>query len=229
MEKFIENVPGVTADSITKVKHIAAPVAAEAIVAARNANTGAFNKTQLGALVANLPSEIKDDTARLRDWLERWYDGTMASVTASYRKNIRWWAAAAGLVVTSGVGLDSIAVVQQLYRSPSERALVVAEASRVTTPTTGATGASAGGAATCTEETFEGRLECARDAADKVTTLHFSYWNTPEEGRNDEWLIALGLLATWAATAAGAPFWFDILKRMSGLRSPPPQTNTTTA
>ena len=217
IEDFVEHLPGVTADSLKRVPYVGAPAAALALVAARRAGPSTFDATQLGALVRGLPVTVTNDVDKLREWFERWFDSEMESLRISYRKNVRWWAALVALFVVGGLALDSVGLATRLYRQPTERTLLQAQAEHLFG--TDVAGAQAPDPP-CQEGSFETRLECVRMAAADIDVLHVSVWQLPEK-RRWTWPVIGGMLVTFAAMAAGAPFWFDVLRRLMGSKPAP--------
>ncbi len=129
--KFIVLLPGVTADSIKRIRNVEAAAASQALVALHEAHDLAG--TQVGRLVEALPDSVKESPVELRGWLERWFDGQMTALSGSYRRRIRWWAAAVAAVVVLVVGVDSLGFAERVYQSPTERAVVVAQAQQAVT------------------------------------------------------------------------------------------------
>ena len=249
---FIDKLPGVAEGELSRVKHIGRPAAAEALVAARVADEHKFAGTQLGKLVDGLPHDIKTNTGLLRDWLEKWFDGEMERLGATYRSRIRWWVAVAGALVVVVCGIDSIGLADRLYDQPTRRQVLLSEAGSLVdaqgaggTSPSGTTGgelsdeAMGNGAPTaaapsepagdpadepdgeedpCEGNSVEDKIACAQRRAAELSALHVAWWDTPEDDRGPTWRIVLGSLLTFAAVSAGAPFWFDVLSRMTGLR-----------
>ncbi len=205
--KFIELLPGVTTDSMKRIRHVEAAAASQALVALHEAHDLAG--TQVGRLVEALPDSVRERPTELRGWLERWFDGQMTALSGSYRRRIRWWAAAVAAVVVLVVGVDSISFAERVYQSPTERAVVVAQAQQ-------AVAAGDASEGSCIQNDLSARLECARNAGDSVAGFKVSMWQLPRKPRLA--FSLLGILVSWGAVAAGAPFWFSILKRMMTLR-----------
>jgi hypothetical protein len=212
LDRFVDNVPGVVREQTKRVKSIPTEVASMAIVATRNAHPSDFSKTQLGTLVENLPAEIKDDANALRDWVGHWFDGTMSSLSAKFRRNIRWWTVPVSVVIVVGFGAESIGFAQRLYHQPTQQVATEAAARRIVA---GGTAASE-----CKKTKLADQAACVKATANQLTGLEVSFWLVPDHDRLDWWWAILGFAVTVAAIAAGAPFWFDVLRRLTGLRKP---------
>ena len=105
---------GVTADSIKRIRNVETAAASQALVALHEAHDLAG--TQVGRLVDALPDSVKESPLELRGWLERWFDGQMTALSGSYRRRIRWWAAAVAAVVVLVVGVDSLGFAERVYQ-----------------------------------------------------------------------------------------------------------------
>ena len=210
LAKFVEHVPGVTAGETKRVKEIDPKVAADALVATREENTNEFADTQLGKLVADLPPSVRDDADELRKWFERWFDGAMSTLSATFRRNIRWWTVVASVLIVGILGLESIGFAQRLYDQPAQQAVITAQAEAAVT--------AGEDAKNCKDTSTKGRFNCAKDTVDELSGLKVSVWEIPADQRPAVLRIILGFLVTVAAIAFGAPFWFDVMRRLSGLR-----------
>lgn len=224
VDRFIENVPGVSTAKVKRVKQIGTNVAAQALVATRNDHPDDFAATQLGKLVEHLPDDIRNDEEKLRQWLARWYDDTMSTLSATFRRNIRWWTVVASIVIVGVLGLESIGFAERLYQQPTQRAVVTAQAKAAV-----AAGKKNvdGGLTQCKKvEGTKNTYKCAKATVSELSGLKVSLWEVPEDKRPDWWWTLLGLAVTVGAIAAGAPFWFDVMRRLSGLRKSTPTTTS---
>lgn len=224
--EFIDALPGITHESIKRVGNVDPASAAEALATLDKSRN--FKKTQLGKLVSRLPSTITQDTERMREWLERWLNGHLDTVSKNYRRNVRWWSALFALAIVLGGGLDTIGLAERLYNQPAERTLLIAEANRVVRDGTDEQNACDDSSRTSPDTgvsarpTFDQRLECAQARADALTGLKVSSWQDPPSGKCAWLWFSIGILLSWVAVLAGAPFWFDVLKRLMGTRAQAP-------
>lgn len=205
-----------------------------------------FADTQLGNMVAKLPAEIRDDVTARVAWMGAWFDGEMERLSTSYRTRVRWWTAAAALVVTLGIGLDSVHIASQLYREPTRRSMLVAEAEaqvaegqQLCAPATTTTAPGTTTTTTAPSASEDGPVpaidvSCPQRIADDLEVLDVA---RPVWSSGAAWwsgagvLYVTGLLASFTALVAGGPFWFQILQRLIGLRrsgsgSPAPSAPT---
>ncbi|HYI62650.1 MAG TPA: hypothetical protein VEW93_12695 [Acidimicrobiales bacterium] len=128
-QQFLEAVPGLDPEHLARTKEVNREAGAAALATAAEADD--FGHTQLGSLIERLPTSVKGEAGDRAQWLARWFDSEMAQVTAAYRRRIRWWAAAVGLVVVIGGGLDAGQLAAQLYRDPVRRDAAAAKAEQL--------------------------------------------------------------------------------------------------
>jgi hypothetical protein len=205
-----------------------------------------FAETPLGQLVEQLPASIRTSEDAMQRWFSTWFDGHMETLRIRYRSRIRWWAALIGIGVAFGFGINSLQLTRDLYNEPARRAVVLAAADRIVeagdvsletcglpeTTTSDATSdddeattsddeASEPDDATAEAPTFGEQIACVRSEADALLTFELSWFQTgwPDDG--GDWADQLlGMAITAGAIAAGSTFWFDVLKRLMGLRPP---------
>jgi hypothetical protein len=163
-----------------------------------------------------LVREADGNVVRFQAQLEKWFDDTMARVSGWYKRQTQWILVVIGVVVTLALNANTLTMGQSLYKDPTVRAAVVAQAT-----SSGVTGQTSGSTAT-------DRLNNAANSAEAVHALgvplgwpekagdpaHVRFDNFPDSLRN-----ILGWIITIAAISLGAPFWFDTLGRLSRLRS----------
>lgn len=180
-----------------------------------------------------------------RTRVEVWFNQAMREASGTYKQRSQWWILFISLFVTMGVNVDSISVSKFLYENPEAREEF------------------ANMATTFNEENFKkislGDLPLELDSATtkvdsvivnvKVSIKEIEAYNellsesTLPMGWNDKteltrfstawWTRFFGWLMTAMAVSMGAPFWFDMLNKLSNLRSsskppepatPPPPT-----
>ncbi len=144
--------------------------------------------------------EVETTLAKYRENVETWFDTTMSQATLLYRKHASLIALVLGIGIASTFNVDSFAIVNQLWRDPTLRQAIVAQAENINP-----------------EESFS-----VTGIQDKLDELSLPVgWNdetTPQDIKG--WSLKLiGVLLTGFAASLGAPFWFDILNKMLGLKS----------
>ncbi len=212
--------------------------AAMATLAARSAEGKALptkgEKAPEG-LLAGLEEEAGKDLDRLREHLGATFDATMNEVSGWYKRWSQVTLFLVGLMIAFLAGVDSVTITKRLATDPElreavgQQANVVLEAQRQENK---------GEAKEPSEEiqallaSIEGTglpllqaPPCREDAPSCAT------WERQWGGH---WLAHWpGFLLTALATCLGAPFWFDLLKRLINLRSnfkpePDPQPSEAT-
>jgi hypothetical protein len=191
-----------------------------AVVRITKAVEGLDNPHVKKALEALL-EDSAGDLDRFRDGVEGWFDATMSRASGWYKRRaqLSLWVIAA--VVTLALNADAGQIASTLWKDPTLRATVAAQAQKAASEGSATDlGGSAGG------ETLAAKV-------DHVSQLSLPIgWSTdPADPRWPAdaagWLAKLlGLLATVVALSMGAPFWFDLLGRISRVRgggAPPPR------
>lgn len=156
-----------------------------------------------GSLTALL-DEPHLDLKRFRKRVEQWYDDTMDRVSGWYRRRTRWLLLLWGLVLAVGVNVDAFTVAGDIWRDDAVRQAVVATA----------------------ESQAAGSLDEVADAVGEIEELDLAIgWtsDTADPRVPDDFLGWLAKTGGWLVTAIaatlGAPFWFDLLGRLSQLRA----------
>ena len=149
------------------------------------------------------------DVSRFRASLETWYDEAMSRVSGWYRRRVQFWLWVWALAVTVGLHVDTIQIARVLWTDDATRDAVVARAEQAAgAPLTEATLANAAGSVQ--------ELEALKIPIGWAGSFPAGDWP------HDVWVVALnafGLLITAVALTLGAPFWFDLLKKVANIRS----------
>ncbi|MEU6409507.1 hypothetical protein [Microbispora sp. NPDC046933] len=168
------------------------------------------------------------DLEAFRRGVEDWFDGEMERLSLLYRRYVRWVLVALGLVVTLVFSMDSLEYGKTLLRDNAYRSAVSAF----------------GQAGPQALESIREQCEPGQDpyacVTDVLSTPAFVkiFTNAPVSVTMDasggpvwawhggDWWQRLtspghwpGFLVTLIALLFGAPFWWDILRRLSGLRT----------
>jgi hypothetical protein len=158
-----------------------------------------------------------NDVHRFRRSVEMWFDLTMDRVSGWYKRRAQFSLVVIAVAVTLACNADALQVGRALWNDDVVRASVVAQAQKAVENDDATT--DVGDSAKPDDETL------ADQVAD-VRSLELPLgWNLdPDDPR---WFDSfggllgklLGLAATTIALTLGAPFWFDLLGRVSRLRS----------
>jgi hypothetical protein len=185
------------------------------------------------------------DVEKFRAGIETYLDAEMKRLSGYYRRSIRTVVLSLGLIVTVVGGIDTVAVAQNLWRNPDGRAELVREADQLAagpgTPTNSqptsaglqAIQAACESAHPADDATISTPDEaaaayakvrnCVTASLDSLTGLgviDHAVWTDWRGWKHDwtRWYHSIGLLVTALALLLGAPFWFDAIKRVSGIR-----------
>lgn len=179
--------------------------------------------------------DITKKVAEYRKNAEKWFDNIMGSASSWYKQNAMAWAFGIGLVLAVVFNIDTINITQQLWREPTVRQALVAQAQNfelvdgtdnisqvpgyfdsLAMPV-GWTSIPAADASVCRQSitvTAEGNI--AYLAGNECRTIV----NIPRINDLWGWVIKLlGIVISAFAARQGAPFWFDLLRKMVSLRS----------
>ncbi len=208
--------------------------------------------------VEGYAAEKEKNLATARKNVETWFDDAMTRLSGSYKRKAQMVAFVIGLLTAILLNIDSINLATMLWREPTLRQAIVAEAQTyVAQNPQGPSASSSDGTATNPAETFANvqkqikelsipigwtttpvlyneTASCTLSTTTDYTTekpsimgLHIKEMCYPIVNALPftwsnlvGWLTKLlGLLITGAAAAQGAPFWFDILKKLINVRS----------
>lgn len=169
-----------------------------------------------------------------RTSIESWFNNAMDRLSGYYKRRAQLFTFLIGLILAAFLNIDSIAIVRTLWQEPTTRSAIVAEAQALE--------------ALPEEDPSVPETLDRIDEKLKALSLPVG-WNklNSAECRNvrkdpDAWQAAcvitaetyplgmptgvlfwlekvLGFLLSGAAAAQGAPFWFDIMKKLINLRS----------
>ncbi len=170
--------------------------------------------------------------ADFRTNIETWFDNAMIKATQVYKQNAQWYAFIIGLATAIIFNVDSINVMNKLWQEPTLRAAIVAQAPTMTqdpgntVKDTIAQMSELSLPVGWTTIPAKGVTECANPfAADgKIIfstnggcrqLVNVPLWNN---GWGYFYKL-LGFIISGVAASQGAPFWFDSLNKLLGLKS----------
>ena len=184
-------------------------------------------------------------TARLN--LETWFNDSMDRLSGTYKRKTQIMSFIIGLILALLLNVDSISVATSLWREPTLRQAIIAQAQSYTPPA-----ASQGSTSIASPLQNIPALQTQLQALNIPFGWSFASFNTggrqcsllplrasqvwgissmDSQGQPDckqfsnlppdviSWLVKiLGLLMTGLAATQGAPFWFDVLGRLVNVR-----------
>jgi hypothetical protein len=188
----------------------------------------------------------EQEVANARVSIETWFNDVMDRLSGSYKRRSTLVAFIIGFVLAVILNIDSINVATSLWREPTLRQAIVAQAEAYTPPATSADGSPRPLEAIPALQTAlkalsfpAGWTSAVFDTGGRQCSLlplnSGQVWGIPSKASDGTavckqitnvpvdvygWLAKiLGFLMTGAAAAQGAPFWFDILKKLVNVRS----------
>jgi hypothetical protein len=166
-------------------------------VEAVRARIDALPSPALRRALAVAIGEAQGDLDRLIGAVESWFEGAMERVAGWYRKQTHLLLLAIGLALAVCLNVDALALARALYREPALRATIVAEA--------------------------EAGTACASGQASACAETRLAALDLPIGWRGERragwWRALPGWMITGVAVSLGAPFWFDLLGRVTSIRS----------
>jgi len=213
----------------------------------------AKSRPQLSQLVTSLFSGLdtylSEGETRLtaaRHTVEQWFDEAMERASGWYKRSTQLWLGVVGLLLACILNVDTLTVATALWRDPTLRQNVVEHAQKYQLPSTGDE-TSLKSAADAAQAIRNLNLALSQDLQLPIGWQTEIY--TPKEGEACEWGIPskngciqlkepvanqsagplaklLGLLLTALAISQGAPFWFDLLSKVSNQRGSGPAPAT---
>ena len=188
-------------------------------LAATGATSGTFPEgtEALVSRMKQLAAQARGDLTKVKAGLEGWFDDAMVAAADAYKRWTTVVVLLTGLVLAVLTNASVIDVAKDLWTSSATRAAVVEAADA--TVAQGQSGA-------CADKTGVEGVACS---VEQTSTLDLPLgwaddrlWDEKATGAEMVGWWASHVLG-WALTALllmmGAPFWFDVLSRLTGLRA----------
>ena len=185
-----------------------------------------------------------DNLSHFRTRVEVWFNQAMKEAGGTYKQRSQWWILVVAIIVTASLNVDSVAVSKFLYENPEAREkfadLAVAAANDSTYqkninladfPTVMDSTLGPGDSILVNINVNVKEIKAYSELLTS-TTLPIG-WNEKtalQPFSKGWWTRFFGWLMTALAVSMGAPFWFDMLNKLSNLRSSskPPEDGATT-
>jgi hypothetical protein len=144
--------------------------------------------------------------ARLR--VESWFNNSMERLSGAYRRRVQIVGLIVGILVSAILNADSAAIAGALWKDPILRAAVVTQASQTAEPGTSTQAPSA-----------VDILQTADQLRITSLPIGWSKNNLPADAGG--WAAkALGIALSGMAAAQGAPYWFDLMRKLLSRSQP---------
>jgi hypothetical protein len=195
-------------DGPAAVNASAFPASMQAVRLAIRRNLG---HTQVGRALRTLAEQSGDDLNLMRANIETWFNGAMDRVSGGYKRQTQWIIFALGFFIAVILNVNTVTVATRLYREPSLRSIVVAEA----------------GAFSESADAQNPDFKADKAELEKLG-LPIGWPNglgliRPDDQKFNSWdhlfLPLIGWLLTALAISLGAPFWFDLLNKFMVIRA----------
>jgi hypothetical protein len=180
--------------------------------------------------------DIEAKLAEYRKNTEAWFNDVMSQASDWYKIRAQRMAFFIGLAIAIFINIDTINVAQKLWQEPTARAVIVAQAqaeaqkdepgASVSFDTARNLNFPAGWTTTALKAT-SCRLIDIIDYRIVIRSAGECLAVTSLPALDNGWGILVklfGYLLSAAAAAQGAPFWFDILRRLVGVKPQQPET-----
>ncbi len=165
----------------------------------------AIPNEQVQTVLLTYYEEAEGDAKRFRAGVESWFDQGMERVSGWYRRRVQVVLWALALLVSVVLNADSVRLASTLWTDDAVREAVVAQADRAAGESPDQLADRVGSI-----DELEIPLGWALDKGDPR--------DVPRDV-GDVFSKILGLMVTSVALTFGAPFWFDILRKVAGVRS----------
>ncbi|MGD0780733.1 MAG: hypothetical protein ABR954_08175 [Dehalococcoidales bacterium] len=155
-------------------------------------------------------------------YLENWFDNSMKRVTGWYKRKTQVIVLCLALLICFGMNVDTVGIANSLYRDPALRSVVVAAAETTVNESVS------------NNSNLPTYAQLSEDMSGIDLHLSWNTENNPNQKPDNLWgwfAKVFGILITVFALTMGAPFWFDLLKKLLSLRtgSKPDNSGDTTS
>ncbi len=152
---------------------------------------------QLRQLLSNMYRRAGADVHRFEAELATWFDRSMQRLSGSYKRTIQWWTVLIGFALALLMNIDALHLFKVLWAHP---ALV--------------------------SKLSASQLSDANSAIAGLTAASLPIgWELPPFSYSPGQMaqMAAGWVITASSTLFGAPFWFDLLQKVTNLRGTGPK------
>jgi ElaB/YqjD/DUF883 family membrane-anchored ribosome-binding protein len=179
----------------------------------------AFNATKasLSNLAQTLDALLVDVTRKAeeadhaiteaRDRVEEWFNDAMDRVGGAYKRRAQIASLVVGITLATAINADALSIADTLWRQPIIREVLVSQAESFQLPE--------GQTAPSTQQI----VDSYNDLQGLSVPLGWSADSQPINTAGGWVLKVTGILLSGIAAAQGAPFWFDMMRKLISLRS----------
>ena len=154
-----------------------------------------------------------DDLKQATKNLEDWFDNTMDRVTGWYKKKSQWILLVLSFIVVSIINIDTIDLTSRLWQNPALRQQITLAADKYIAETKS-------NVKEVKSEEIEDTLNEFNARLSEVKQLNIPIgWSKAKIPQGGQWFWKIiGIVLTTLAVSLGAPFWFDLLNKVTRLR-----------
>jgi hypothetical protein len=202
-----------------------------------DANTGLKNfATSLDTLLIGIEDKADDAThaiTQARQRVESWFNNSMERLGGAYRRRVQIVGLIVGILVSAILNADSNAIVTALWKDPILRQAVVAQANQMQAPTAAAATPASGTielpqpaatpAPNAEEPPQSPDVQKIINTANQLNITSLPIGWSRRTLPDDPWGWfgkVLGILISGMAAAQGAPYWFDLMRKLVSRNAP---------
>jgi hypothetical protein len=163
----------------------------------------AINGLPAGTAKSHLTGLVNAGVEKLEDartGVESWFDEVMLNINSVYGQHARRIVMVISLALTIFLNVDTVKIVTNLWEAPTKRAIAAAQADEI-----------------LAAQPQSVDITDIPELVNILESIEIPLFWTPEDVPVTPKAAAIklsGLVITWVAAAQGAPFWYDILKRL---------------
>lgn len=182
--------------------------------AAEGIKLQALGEGRFKQMLQFLSREADGNAEKLKEKIGFWFDEIMERASEWYKGNLKWWLFGVGFGLACIFNVDTI----QVYQTISTNATVQEQLLTMANDFVEKNDSIEGPNLNLTLEESITRLDSSLQRIEHIRSPLGLGWSASEGKDLPWWLIKLaGLLLTGISVTFGAPFWFDILKKLLSL------------
>jgi hypothetical protein len=177
------------------------------------------NNEELKSVLLQFHDEVGEDIEQFKGKIQGWYNDVMDRASGWFKRNIQIWVSCVGLAVAVIFNADTIAIFYRLESNPQalKEIVTMAETYVAAQPAEGLS------PNTLNPSAAMGQINSliSQEIEQAKSPLGLG-WNWDEIKSLDTvgWAVKiLGWIVTALAMSLGAPFWFDLLKKLVNIRA----------
>ncbi|HSG44168.1 MAG TPA: hypothetical protein VLA72_13520, partial [Anaerolineales bacterium] len=155
--------------------------------------------------------KVDKSIAETRHRVEAWYEDAMARMSGAYKRKLYIWTLLIGIILSAALNADSLAIANTLWKEPLVRDALVAQAEQLKLEDLGVS---------IEVAPQQAAQDNVQDLQSLPIPIGWTTENIPARGDTNGWIMKFGgILVSGIAAAQGAPFWFEIMKKLLNFRS----------